>query len=138
MYFNTCGVSFISNFFKGFAAVDSAFLSGILKYRFRHLARLDAEVVWRKWRVGGDVNYYSYMEQIDPVFEDFGIPPGIPEFRALHNNGDVIVGARLAYAPTENTSIAFLVRNALDREYALRVGKIDAPRNFRLQYRMTL
>ena len=129
---------FISNFFKGFAAVDSAFLSGILKYRFRHLARLDAEVVWRKWLVGGDVNYYSYMEQIDPVFEDFGIPPGIPEFRALHNNGDVIVGARLAYAPTENTSIAFLVRNALDREYALRVGKIDAPRNFRLQYRMTL
>jgi len=129
---------FLSNAVRGFGQADSAFLSGLLKYRFRHMARLDAEVVWRKWRLGADLNFYSYMEKIDPVFEDFGIPPGIPEFREAHDQGDLILGTRLAFAPTENTSIAVLVRNATDREYALRVGKLDAPRNFRLQYRMTL
>ncbi len=134
MRFNT----FLGNVFRGLAPADSAFLSGVLKYRFRHMARLDAEVVWRKWRVGADLNYYSYMENIDAVFENFGIPPGIGAFRDLHNRGDLILGSRLAYSPKENISIAVLVRNALDREYALRVGKIDPPRNFRLQYRMTI
>lgn len=127
--------TFLGNAVRGFGAVDSAFQASVLKYRFRHVLRIDAEVVWRKWRLGGDVSYYSFMENIDAVFLDFGIPPGIPAFRENHKRGDVILGARLGFAPNEQTSVAVLVRNLLDREYALRVGKIDPPRNVRMQFR---
>ncbi len=130
--------TFLGNTFNAFASPDSALLDGVLQYRFRHMARLDAELIWRKWRIGGDVNYYSFMDRIDEVFQNFNIPPGIADFRATHNRGDVVMGARLGFAPSDKIQVAVLVRNALDREYALRVGKMDAPRQFRLQYRMML
>jgi iron complex outermembrane receptor protein len=129
--------TFLGNAVRGFGSVDSAFQASVLKYRFRHVLRIDAEVVWRKWRLGADASYYSFMENIDAVFQDFGIPPGIAEFRANNDRGDVILGARLAYAPSEQTSVSVLVRNLLDREYALRVGKLDPPRNVRMQFRWT-
>ena len=130
--------TFLGNAVRGLAPADSAFSATVLKYRFRHVLRVDAEVVWRRWRVGGDASYYSFMENIDAVFEDFGIPPGIAAFREIHDRGDLVLGARVAFSPSEQTTVAVLVRNLLDREYALRVGKIDPPRNVRLQFRWTL
>jgi iron complex outermembrane receptor protein len=129
--------SFLSNAVEGFASADSSFTQGVLKYRFRHTFRMDLEFRWKIWRLGMDVSYYSFMENIDDVFASFGIPPGVAEFRETHNGGDAIWGVRFGVHPSEKTSVAVLVRNLFDREYALRVGKIDPPRSINLQYRMS-
>lgn len=130
--------TFLGNFVQGITANDSAFTSSVLKYRFRHTFRVDVEATFGKFFLGGDVSFYSFMDNIDAVFEDFGIPPGISAFRENHNGGDAILGMRVGYEPTDNIRLSFLVRNVLNREYALRVGKIDPPRSFNFQYRHTI
>ena len=75
---------FLGNFVDGFNNTDSAFVSHILKYRFRHMLRFDAQADPGRMMFGLVVNYYSYMENIDYVFEKFGIPEGLSDFRARH------------------------------------------------------
>ena len=65
---------FLGNFVDGFNNTDSAFVSHILKYRFRHMLRFDCQADPGRMMFGLVVNYYSYMENIDYVFEKFGIP----------------------------------------------------------------
>ena len=41
----------------------------MLKYRFKHLAKLDIEVLYRKYSVGISMWYGGFMKNIDVIFE---------------------------------------------------------------------
>ena len=104
----------------------------ILKYRFQHTVKFDAEVQIKKFAIGGALRYYSRMEAIDEAFNQF--LPGIKEFRQEHDGGTTVIDARIIYNVTDNSSVSFIVKNLTNLEYALRPALIDAPRNFTIKY----
>jgi iron complex outermembrane receptor protein len=131
---------FLSYFFRSFNTNSNIeVLDPLLRYRFRHIFRLDMETDINQFTFGFDINYYSFMEKIDEIFEVldlFGVDIGIPEFRNINSNGDWVAGLRVGYEFRNKSRITFLVRNALNTEYTLRPGKMEAPRNFTVQYRI--
>lgn len=129
---------------------DSAYLStfsdtttNMLKYRYRHLVKGDVQVDYKKWSFGVSSRYNSFMSNIDETFLnlviDFnGFPislgdqvlPGLPGYRERNNRGDLVFDFRTSYQINEQFKMAFLMNNALNREYAGRPGDIGAPRTF--------
>ncbi len=102
----------------------------VLKYRFRHMAKLDAETTANKVTVGITVQYNSFMEAIDNAFMIFA-----GNYRRDHQGESTMVwSARIAYNIASNASISFLCNNLTNLEYALSPVKIEAPRNFTLRF----
>lgn len=133
------GYTRITPTFKDFNCVQQALSSSdenILKYRFRHTVKSDIETTVKQFKVGLTFQYYSFMEAIDQAFTI--LLPGVADFRNNHNNGDFIIDARLGFNLSQSSQISFLVKNLLNREYMLRPGIIEAPRNFTLRYAWTL
>ena len=129
---------FLGNFVDGFNNTDSAFVSHILKYRFRHMLRFDAQADPGRMMFGLVVNYYSYMENIDYVFEKFGIPEGLSDFRARHTDGDWIWDVRAGYHFNDKVTANFFVRNLTNRVYSIRPGKTEWNRNYILQLQVNI
>lgn len=129
--------NFLQHFFNGFTEHpgDSVFLQSVLKYRFRHMFRADAEYDLARFYFGGDINYFSLMENLDPIYIKY--ISGINEYRSAHMHGDWVLDLRVGYRITKNTQARLLVKNVFNRMYALRVAKYDPPRNFTLQYSVT-
>lgn len=127
--------TFFDNFIHGFNHNDSAFVSTVLNYRFRHMYRTDLEYTIKKIGIGFTVNYYSYMENIDYVFVDYGIPPGLQDFRFEHLNGDWIFDARVGYNINTHMRLQCMVKNIFNHEYALRPAKTDQPANYTLLFK---
>lgn len=103
----------------------------VLKYRFRHVAKIDLETTIKKLAVGISVQYNSHMENIDEAFNKF--LPGIAAFRAANNKGNAIADVRLTYEMAPNASLAFIAANVFNSEYAMRPAIIESPRNFTLR-----
>ncbi len=129
--------NFFNNFVYGFNHKDSAFVSTVLNYRFRYMFRTDLEYTIKKVAIGVTINYYSFMENIDYVFADFGIPPGLQDFRYEHVNGDWIFDARVGYDINTHIRVQAMVKNIFNREYALRPAKTDQPANYTLLFKYT-
>ncbi|MFC2114745.1 TonB-dependent receptor domain-containing protein, partial [Bacteroidota bacterium] len=122
----------------------------ILKYRFYHSAKLDLEMNIRNFSFGFNLDYHSFMINIDKAFEDSirtppnptypnGFPvgiilPGAKEYRENQHTGDLVFDTRVYYAISEKQRISFIVKNLLNREYMIRPGDIQAPRNYAMQY----
>lgn len=104
----------------------------ILKYRFQHTFKLDAESTIKKVAIGTSMRYYSFMEAIDESFN--WILPGVKDWRDEHNDGTFVWDARLRYNFTEKSNLAFICKNILNTEYALRPALINAPRSFTIKY----
>ncbi len=124
--------------FENVDTLQNSISENVLKYRFRHVLKFDYEVQIKKISVGLAFLGYSYMENIDAIFEqDFAVP-GIRTFRQNHNQGTLVTNFRIAYQPTKKLKVAFLVNNLTNEEYALRPALLDAPRNFsvRLDYKL--
>lgn len=102
-----------------------------LKYRTRHLFRFDAEAKYRRWSVGSNLRYNSFMLRIDQAFELF--IPGVTDFRARRDQGDWMADFRLAYELRSDVRLAFLVRNAFNRDYMIVPGNIGPGRTYGLQ-----
>jgi iron complex outermembrane receptor protein len=126
--------SFVDNFFEGITAKsdDTAFLASVLKYRFRHMLRVDLQYEVKRFSFGTDIGYFSLMENLDPIYLIF--IPGINEYREEHLDGDWVFDARIGYDLTQSSRLQFMVKNITNRMYALRPAKFDPPRNFTLQY----
>ena len=128
--------------------------SNMLKYRFKHLAKLDVEANYKKYSVGVSCRYNSFMENIDKIFEIsaeeviFGaesaqnivdktfILPGLLEYRKKYNKGVFVIDIRLGYKLNDNFRIGLIANNIFNTEYSSRPGDIQAPRNFMLQLQM--
>ena len=113
----------------------------ILKYRYKHLAKLDIEVNYKKYSTGFSIRYGGFMRNIDKVFEEpiagsTYILPGLKEYREIYNKGNFVVDLRLGYKLNDNYRLGFMVNNLFNSEYTSRPGDIQPPRNFSLQVQM--
>jgi len=115
--------------------------SNLLKYRFKHLAKLDVEANYLKYSSGISCRYNSFMENIDRVFEQpiagsTYILPGLEEYRKKYNKGVFVIDFRLGYKLNDNFRIGLIANNIFNAEYSSRPGDIQAPRNFLAQLQM--
>lgn len=126
----------------------------MLKYRFYHSAKADAEITVRKINLGFSLNYSSYMVNIDKAFEDslrypsgspiiyYGEPvfilPGLKAYREKNNKGYIVFDVRLGLDISKSSRISVVVKNLLNKEYMIRPADVQAPRNFALQYLLKL
>jgi outer membrane receptor protein involved in Fe transport len=129
--------SYLGAFFKYmFHPITGDTASYVLKYRNRHLLTFDAEYVYdNKLTLGMDVRYYSNQENFDKLF--LAIPgTGYDEYyKSMPKKGYWIVNARAFYTLKDKHTFGFIVKNMLNKEYWLRVGKLESPMSFTLQYR---
>jgi iron complex outermembrane receptor protein len=110
--------------------------SYVLKYRNRHLITLDAEYIYdNRLTLGVDARYYSNLENFDKLF--LAIPGSQYQeyYDALPKHGNWVVNARIFYTVRNRHTFGFIVKNLFNREYWLRVGKLESPRSVTLQYR---
>jgi outer membrane receptor protein involved in Fe transport len=119
-------------------------LKNVLKYRYRHQIKFDAEYSLSKLSIGGALNYNSFMENIDYVFQwELPAPLTIVPFSAVNRyrkprKGFSVIDVRLSYKLTKTLKISALVSNLLNEEYAARPAQLEAPRNYtlRLDYKL--
>ena len=113
----------------------------LLKYRFKHLAKADVEVNYKKYSAGFSIRYNSFMSNIDRVFEEAiaggtYVLPGLKEYRQIYNKGNFVVDARIGYKISDSYRIGIMVNNIFNAEYSSRPGDIQPPRNFLVQVQM--
>jgi iron complex outermembrane receptor protein len=124
-----------------YATSSSDSTNYLLKYRFQHLFKADVEWTYGKWTLGYSARYNSFMNNVDKIFEDLdellpllGQPaPGLKAYREANNKGVWVMDARLMYKVKEGFSLAFVVNNLLNEEYALRPMSIEQPRTTAVQ-----
>lgn len=113
----------------------------VLKYRSRHIFKMDVETKYKMVRLGVSCQYTSHMINIDKAFED---PLGvgfdvfnIGMYRDINNKGFVLWDTRLIF-DFKKITLSFLVNNLLNTEYTLRPALLEAPRHFglRLDYKL--
>jgi outer membrane receptor for ferric coprogen and ferric-rhodotorulic acid len=108
----------------------------VLKYRYRHTFKCDAEYVWRGLAVGSSVQYNSHMEAIDAIFE-YGIT-GVNAFRKEHNKGFTILDLRVSQKFGKHLKASLLFGNVLNAVYSVRPALLEGPRSYtvRLDWKM--
>ncbi|MCB9307214.1 MAG: TonB-dependent receptor [Lewinellaceae bacterium] len=116
--------------------------TNVLKYRYNHVFKMDAEYTLGKFSFGGAVQYNSFMKAVDAIFEakvgDFVLDQpaefvAVRNFREEHNNGFTVVDLRSSYKLSEALKISVLCGNLLNEEYSVRPALLDAPRNYTLR-----
>ncbi|MFM9006881.1 MAG: hypothetical protein ACKOSR_15505, partial [Flavobacteriales bacterium] len=116
--------------------------NSMLKYRFKHLAKADIELNYKKYGIGFSGRYNSFMRNIDIAFEDgilgTEILVGMDHYRAIFNRGVPVFDIRLNYAFSQQLKFNFIVNNLTNAEYVSRPGAIQAPRNFIVQLQYAL
>jgi outer membrane receptor protein involved in Fe transport len=115
---------------------DSLVSAAMLKYRFRHLIKCDIEFdVWN-FTIGTEVRYYSHVEKVDPIFALY--IPELDYYRKLNNKGSVVYNQRISYDFKKFGKLSLIVNNVGNREYSIRPARMEPPRNFTIQYRISI
>ena len=122
---------FLSNVSESFTSVDSLQKS-LLRYRYRHQLRMDIELGYKRFYLGANFSYYSFMDKIDPIFEIF---PGVKNFRTNNAGGIFFFDMRFGAKISENATLSLMVKNAGNTVYSLRPGMMEAPRSITVQYK---
>ena len=115
--------------------------SNMLKYRFKHLVKMDIQATYKKFSLGISLRYNSFMKNIDLMFEepiltDTGqqfILPGLKEYRKNNSSGALVFDSRFIYHITKEMKLNLIVNNLFNAEYVSRPADLQAPRNFLLQ-----
>ncbi|TND09499.1 MAG: iron complex outermembrane recepter protein [Bacteroidetes bacterium] len=109
----------------------------ILKYRYRHIAKADVEISWRKFMFGTSMRFNTFMENIDRFFYDASfLLGGIKEYRERFNSSDWIFDMRFSYQVNKTVRVALVTNNITNHEYSSRPADVQPPRNFTLQVSM--
>ncbi len=121
--------------------------ANVLKYRFFHNVKGDLQIDYKKFYVGLSSRYNSNIINIDdsfqkPVFSyiipgaTFGptILPGLENYRAIHNTGNLYFDFRIGYQISNANKVSLIVNNMLNTENMGRPGDMQAPRLWMLQY----
>jgi iron complex outermembrane receptor protein len=125
--------------YKELTYISSSSDSTMLKYRYKHIAKADVEILYKKISIGGSMRYNSFMKNIDLVFTeeaiggDNGMIPGINAAREKFKNGDLIIDLRAGYQMTKTTRLGLIVNNLLNREYMSRPANMMPPRTIVMQ-----
>jgi outer membrane receptor for ferrienterochelin and colicin len=113
--------------------------SYVLKYRNRHLITLDLEYVYdNKLSMGVNARYYSNLENFDKLF--LAIPGAQYQeyYSTMPKHGNWVVDTRVFYTLKNKHTFGFIVKNMFNREYWMRVGKLESPRSVTFQYRLEI
>lgn len=131
----TAGYSYIYPVDMDISRPDST--EHILKYRYRHSAKADAEFEYKRFSTGFSLVYNSFMVNVDEVFIDpfLGalILPGYREYREAHRKGYLVLDHRISYSPGRNIRLAVVTKNIFNKEYMGRPADIRPPRNITFQ-----
>ena len=110
----------------------------VLKYRNKHMVKIDFQLDYKKIAFGLSNRYTSVMENVDEVFITpiLGneILPDYGDYRNSRLNGDIIFDARCSFNVNSNSKVSLLVNNLLNREYTNRPGNVLPPRTILWQY----
>lgn len=112
--------------------------SDVLKYRYRHTFKLDAELNHPHWMLGASIRYMSFMENIDKIFVsglfDFAFPGfGVKEYRESHEHGDAVVDLRTGWKFASGLKASVIVKNLLNNAFMQRPADMQMPRQFIVQ-----
>ena len=118
----------------------------LLKYRFKHLAKVDVQATYKKFFVGFSCRYNSFMKNIDAVFEEDVDPseseiyilPGLSQYREMYNKGAFVMDARMGYQFNDAIKLNLIANNFLNTEYVSRPGDVQPPRSFIVQLQFNL
>jgi len=131
---------------------DSAYLATFsdpelqtLKYRNKHMAKIDFQLDYKKFAYGTSIRYTSFMDNVDEVFtgplpgiiidgEPVEILPGYGPYRDARRTGDIVCDARVSYGVTKTSRLSLLMNNVFNREYSNRPGNVLPPRTIICQY----
>lgn len=109
----------------------------VLKYRYRHTAKIDIEMTRKRFTIGLAAFYNSFMENIDAAFETPLLKPptgiGLQEWRAAHSSGDVVWSLRSAFRISDHIKATAIMNNLFNREYSTRPAELSAPRNLTMR-----
>jgi len=109
-------------------AFNSSIDDNILKYRSRHVAKLDIETEYKKLSVGFAANYSSQVEAIDKTF--LLIINGLTQFREDNANGNLVLSARASFKFLDDKmKFSILADNLANKMYSIRPGIMEAPRS---------
>lgn len=106
-----------------------------LKYRPKHLIRIDLQHDYKSFENGISFRYNSYLKNIDKAFIAFPISalvPGIDSVRQKGKSGDFIFDYRFGMK-IKKYKFLFIVNNLLNRKYMTRPCDIRPPRSFIIQ-----
>lgn len=116
--------------------------NNILKYRYKHLFRLDVLAEFKGFGLGFSSRYNDFMQNIDGVFEEnigtFELFPGVKTSRETLNQGDLIFDARVYYNINKSWRVSFIVDNFTNREVTPRPAQLGPPRKFTFQVKFSL
>ena len=87
--------------------------SGVLKYRYEHLGKLDVNLQKNRLNFGFSLRYNSAMKNIDGIFNAplFDIRLGTKTAWDRLNENNTILDARIGYDLTEESRISFNIDN---------------------------
>jgi outer membrane cobalamin receptor len=138
--FVLAGYTFMQPVFKDTLRYGSSTEENVLKYRFRHLAKADVEYGLSKFSAGASLNYFSFMQAIDAIFQIPIVEPfkGVGDFRKNNPGGSYIVDLRASYKLHKTLKLSVVCNNLLNTTYTLRPALLEAPRSysFRLDFQM--
>jgi len=115
----------------------------VLKYRFRHTFTGQWDVDFKGVGLGANVQFYSFIENYDALFDVLGL--GLDDYRQtlLKDNweekkvqnrykGSAVWDLRASYTIDKKNKYTFalLVNNVLNKEYTLRPGVIESNRTY--------
>ena len=116
----------------------------ILKYRFLHNVKGDIEFTFfKKFSIGGSVKYFSKIENMDLVIQEFEeFTEGLTyvqnieymDYYNSHRRGIWIFDARISFNVNDKHKLALISANLANTTYSLRPLKIEQPRTVMLQY----
>jgi len=111
--------------------------SGILKYRYKHLAKFDLNIERDRIVTGISLRYNSRMENIDRAFIDplFDIILGTTNAWERLNKNSMILDYRIGYNLTEEARISFNIDNIFNKEQSLRPASLSAPRTYSILFK---
>ncbi|MBL4703018.1 MAG: TonB-dependent receptor [Flavobacteriales bacterium] len=134
-YMNPVTINPTADYLASFSDSNST----MLKYRFRHLVKIDIQFDYKKWSLGMSTRHNSFTENIDyqfqyPIVGNIAILPGMDDYRKIHNKGDWIFDSRISYKISDHIKGALVIKNVLNREYMSRPGDVMPPRTYAFQF----
>lgn len=111
--------------------------SGILKYRYEHLVKLNLNIERKRYNFGLSIHHQSSMNNIDAAFNEplFNAQLGTTDAWDRLNRPVTTMDLRIAYDLDENSQVAFNVDNVQNVEHLLRPASLAAPRTYSLLYK---
>jgi outer membrane cobalamin receptor len=120
--------------------------NNVLKYRFKHMFKLDIEFKIYRFNIGVSNKYYTKMQNVDKAFE--GIEQltkdgntFFDEIRGVkywQTHLDISVwDARVSYNVDKKQKVSIVCNNVFNEQYSLRPLKVESPRTAAVQYVLT-